>query len=159
MSERSVAHSMFVIERRYGAAPERVFAAFADAEKKRRWFAGGERSGPVEHALDFREGGRERTASRLPEGSPFPGVALINETVYLDIVPGRRIVFAYTMTLGERRISASLATVELLEAEGGTNLLFTDQGAFFEGSDGPEMRKAGWEQILNGLDRELRGEA
>jgi len=43
MSERTVNHSTFVIERHYAAAPERVFAAFADPAKKRRWFAEVER--------------------------------------------------------------------------------------------------------------------
>jgi DNA-binding response OmpR family regulator len=39
MEERSVIHSTFVIERSYPATSERVFAAFADPTKKRRWFA------------------------------------------------------------------------------------------------------------------------
>jgi len=42
MEERSVIHNTFVIERSYPATPERVFTAFADPAKKRRWFAEGE---------------------------------------------------------------------------------------------------------------------
>ena len=41
-TERSVTHSTFSIERKYTAKPERVFAAFADPAKKRRWFGEGE---------------------------------------------------------------------------------------------------------------------
>jgi len=60
------------------------------------------------------------------------------------------------MTLGERRISASLCTFEMLPAEsGGTELIFTHQGAFFEGSDGPAMREEGWTFLLGRLEAEL----
>jgi len=153
--EKSVTHGTFVIERNYPATAERVFAAFSDPAKKRRWFGDGSESAFEEFQMDFRVGGRERRVSRLKEGTPFAGVALVNETSYQDIVPGRRIVFAYTMTLGEHRISASLATVELLPAEKGTILIFTEQVAFFEGADGLEMRRGGWRKLLDRLDAEL----
>jgi uncharacterized protein YndB with AHSA1/START domain len=52
-------------------------------------------------------------------------------------------------------MSASLATFELLPAEAGTDLIFTEQGAFFAGSDSPEMRRGGWEELLGRLAREL----
>jgi DNA-directed RNA polymerase specialized sigma24 family protein len=38
MSERSVEHATFVVERSYDAAPHRVFAAWSDPEAKTRWF-------------------------------------------------------------------------------------------------------------------------
>jgi len=69
----------------------------------------------------------------------------------MDIVPNRRIVTASTMAVGEKCISASLVTFELLASETGTELIFTHQGAFFEGSDGPEMREAGWRKLLDRL--------
>lgn len=78
MSERSVNHSTFVIERSYPADRDRVFATFSDPVKKRHWFA-----------------------------------------------------------------------------EGGTKLIFTEQAAFFEGGDGPQMREDGWRQLLERLSQEL----
>lgn len=151
----TVTHSTFTIERHYPSSPERVFAAFADPQKKRRWFAERERNPAESHDMDFRVGGAERTQLRLGSNTPFPGVTLRNETVYQDIVPNSRIVFAYTMVLGENRISASLATVQILPSGTGTHLIFTEQGAYFEGSDGPKMRQDGWNQILDGLAPEL----
>lgn len=157
MPDRSVTHSTFVLERNFPATPERVFAAFADPSKKRRWYAEEGSRKVDEFEMEFRVGGRERLRSRLGADTPFPGTPLINETTYQDIVPNRRIVTAYTMTLGDRCISASLVTFELLPAAKGTALVLTHQGAFFEGSDGPERREAGWKQLLEQLSGALAG--
>jgi uncharacterized protein YndB with AHSA1/START domain len=153
MKKRSVTHSTFEIERTYPVPPQKVFAAFADPVKKRRWFREGKDSSG-EFEMDFRVGGRERSSFRLSEG-PYSGVVCTNDTTYQDIVPDSRIVLAYTMTLGEMRISASLATFELLAKGKETELIFTEQGAFFEISDGPEMRQEGWRELLKSLASEL----
>jgi uncharacterized protein YndB with AHSA1/START domain len=159
--QASVVHSTFKIERVYPAAASRVFSAFADPATKRRWFAEGEGSEVQEFTPDFRVGGRESTRLRfkgnpaLP-GAPPAGTEFRNDTVYQDIVPDRRIVLAYTMAVGGRRISASLATVEFVPEGDGTRLVFTEQGAFFEGSDGPELREKGWLALLDALGAELR---
>jgi uncharacterized protein YndB with AHSA1/START domain len=150
MSERSVTHSTFVIERSYPATPERVFGAFSDPAQKRRWFAEGEESELEHFEMDFRVGGSECARFRTKNG-----FACRNDTVYLDILPTRRIVIAYTMAVGGQRISSSQATVEFLPAGKGTDLIFTEQGAFFEGADGAQMREDGWRQLLGQLAKEL----
>src|SRR5277367_4186685 len=144
---RSVTHATFVIERAFSAAPEHVFAAFADPARKRRWFAEGEGFQVDECLMDFRVGGSEHARFRFSEGSPVPASTMENETVYLDIVPGRRIVIAYVMILDGKRISASLATFEILSADQGTRLIFTEQAAFFEGADGAKLREQGWREL------------
>ena len=156
MADAPVLHSTFVIERNYPVAPGKVFGAFADPAKKRRWYVDRGSEARVEgFEMDFRVGGFDRFRSLLGKETPFPGVPLVNETVYQDIVPDRRIVFAYTMTLGEKKISASLVTIELKPAASGTSFLFTEQGAFFEGADGPQMREAGQRTLLGLLEKEL----
>jgi len=150
MSERSVTHSTFAIERKYPAAAERVFAAFSDPAKKRRWFAEGDEFEIEHYALDFQVGVREEARFRGKNGFTFT-----NHTVFQDILPSRHIVFAYTMSMGDKRISSSQATVEFLGKDQGTLLVFTEQAAFFEGADGPKMRQAGWTLLLEALGKEL----
>lgn len=150
MSERSVTHTTFVIERNYPASCERVFSAFSDPAKKRRWFAEGDEFEIEHYTLDFQEGGREEARFRGKNGFKFT-----NRTTFQDILPNRHIVFVYTMSMGENRISSSQATVEFLAKGEGSTLVFTEQVAFFEGADGPKMRKDGWTLLLDALAREL----
>ncbi len=155
MEEQSVIYSTFVIERSYPKPPERVFSAFADEATKRRWFAEGESHDVEEFEMDFRVGGAERLRYRFKEGTPFKGVTITSEGSFQDIVPNRRIVSASTMAFGDKRFSASLVTIELLRTDNGTDLICTHQGAFFEGADGPQIREAGWRQLLEKLAKEL----
>jgi uncharacterized protein YndB with AHSA1/START domain len=152
--KQSVTHSTFVIERKYSSTPERVFGALSDPAKKRRWFAEGEGFAVRQFEMDFRVGGVERSSFKI-QGGPYDGVPCANDTVYQDIVPNSRIVLAYTMTVGGMRISASLATFELLPTSEGTTLVFTEQAAFFAGSDGEALRKEGWTKLLDSLGTEL----
>jgi uncharacterized protein YndB with AHSA1/START domain len=152
---KPVAHSTYVIERSFPTLPERVFAAFADPAKKRRWYADEKNMTVEAFEMDFRVGGSDRTRYLTPIESPLKGAPLTNETWYQDIVPNQRIVLAYTMAVGEQRISASLATFEFSPTETGTNLVFTEQAAFFENADGPEIREQGWRTLLVRLTNEL----
>jgi uncharacterized protein YndB with AHSA1/START domain len=156
MAEQSVIHSTFVIERTYPVKPERVFGAFSDPAKKRRWFAEGDHHAVEHHEMDFRVGGKERVRFRLGEDTPLKGIACTNDGSYLDIVRNHRIVVASTMSVAEKCISASLTTFEFLPSETGTDLIFTHQGAFFEGADGPEMREEGWRKLLEQLAAEFQ---
>ncbi|MDR3699589.1 MAG: SRPBCC family protein [Candidatus Sulfopaludibacter sp.] len=155
MEERTVLHSTFVIERSYPVTPERVFAAFSDPGKKRRWFAEGAGRDVEEFTMDFRVGGNSFMRSRFKPGSPFPGNTLDSHIHFQDIVPNQRLVYAYTMSMDGRRFSASLATFMFVATATGTDLIFTDQGAFFEGSDGPQMREQGWRKLLENLAAHL----
>jgi uncharacterized protein YndB with AHSA1/START domain len=155
MEDQSVIHNTFVIERSYPQSPEVVFSAFADATKKRRWFAEGHSHNVEDFKMDFRVGGTESASYRLDKSTPFPGAALVNEGSYQDIVPNRVVITASTMSLGGKRISASLVTIELLPTDKGTDLICTHQGAFFQGSDGPQRREAGWQQLFDQLEKFL----
>lgn len=151
MAERSVTHATFTLERSYDAPPAKVFKAFADPAIKRRWFAEGEGWELEEFTGEFKVGGFERGRFRFRGGEPVR-----NDTTYHDIVPNERIIFAYSMTIGDNRISSSLATFQFKAAGNGTQLIFTEQGAFLDGLDSAGPREGGWKELLDALGRALK---
>jgi uncharacterized protein YndB with AHSA1/START domain len=147
MSEPSVEHAAFVVERTYDASPDRVFAAWSDPRAKARWHGVSEE----EFELDFRVGGWERHRGMLPDGREYTFQAL-----YQDIVPGRRIVYTYDMLLDGTRISVSVATAEFRPEPDGTRLVFTEQGAFLDGHELPAGREQGMGSLLDSLGEWLQ---
>jgi uncharacterized protein YndB with AHSA1/START domain len=151
VTERSVAHATFVVERTYDASPARVFTAWATPAAKARWFGPDEDTG--EYELDFQVGGREVNRGSGPDGEVYT-----YDARYQDIVPDERIVYTYDMHRGETRISVSLATVELRLEGAGTRLVFTEQGAFLDGQDTPDLREQGTGSLLDALGADLQRE-
>lgn len=154
MSERSAVHADFTIERRYGASPARVFAAFADPVAKRRWSACHDEDGQGEHSLDFREGGFETMRGAAGQGSIYAMRA-----IYHEIVPQQRIVYSYEMFRDELRLSVSLVTLEFHGEGTGTCLAFTEQAVFLDGHDSPQAREQGTGIGFDRLAEELAREA
>ena len=152
VGEYTTNHGTFVIERRYKHPVGRVFSAFSEPEKKRKWFADERDS----YELDFRVGGTERSRWVWSGSGPVePGTIMGNDTVYLDIVTNHRIVLAYSMLVGDYRMSSSLLTFEFFADGEETTLKATEQGAYFERSDGVDRRRSGWGSILDSLGASL----
>lgn len=143
MSDRFVKHATFVVERTYAAPPGRVYSAWSDPAAKSKWFSKPE-------IFEFRVGGREYSS-----GGPPGGPVFTFDACYQDIVEEQRIVYSYTLDADDTRISVSLTTVEFIPVEGGTKLVFTEQGAFLDGHDTPEIREQGTKEMLDALGKSL----
>jgi uncharacterized protein YndB with AHSA1/START domain len=153
MKARSAQHGTIRLERTYKAAPVRVFAAWAEPKARAKWDVPG-RWVIAEQTFDFREGGRERKRFGLQDDPRF-----VADTLYLDIVPRRRIVFSYSMTSRGTPISVSLTTIELSPApsSGGreTHLLLTEQIVFLDGNDNTTNREEGLASMLDKIGETL----
>jgi uncharacterized protein YndB with AHSA1/START domain len=147
MTDRSVTHATFSLERIYAASTARVFAAWADPAAKSRWFAGTD----ADHTLDFQIGGKE-----ISRGCNASGTVLTYTSRYQDIVPGERIVYSSTLSEGENLATVSLTTVEFTPADHGTRLRLVEQGAFLDGREDPSWRERGTGGWLDALADELR---
>jgi uncharacterized protein YndB with AHSA1/START domain len=148
-------HNTFVIEKQYPKAPAKVFAAFGDPAKKKRWYAAGGSHDVVSYTIDFRVGGREVLVGRMKPGTPIAGAMLTWSQTFEEVAENRRIVFTQTLDVGERRISCALITVEFVGEGAGCKLVFTHQAAYFENADGPQMREFGWRALLDAMGQSL----
>ena len=127
----SVDNSSWTIERDYPHPVERVFAAWSDPSLKVRWFDLSGDESPDYHG-DFRVGGTE--SFRTPAGArPL----FTYDAQYRDIVEDQRIVTTYEMSIDGRRMSVSVATVEMTAIPTGTSLVYTEQGAYLDGLETP----------------------
>jgi uncharacterized protein YndB with AHSA1/START domain len=145
MTDRSVKHSTFTLERTYPAAPATVFAAWADRDTKATWFAAGDAG----YALNFRVGGTESVHGT------GGGVELLARSEYHDIVPDERIVYT-TALFGDGVLSTvSLTTVRFTPDGAGTRLVLTEQGTFLDDQEQPGWREQGTGDWLDALGRQL----
>jgi uncharacterized protein YndB with AHSA1/START domain len=106
---RSVVHATFDLKRTYDAPAPRVWAALTDEAAKAKWFGGSPGTWELlERRMDVRAGGREYLKGRW-EG----GVVSTFDAIYHDVIPNERLVYSYEMHLGDKKISVSLATLQL----------------------------------------------
>lgn len=148
MAERSITHGVFTVKRHYPHPAAKVFRAWSDPAIKRQWYGGPDQD-DSRRVFEFRTGGRENN---------FGCVGSLNfalESVYYDIVPENRIVYAYDVKLDGLLTSLSVATVEFRPVDAGTELVVTEQGAFLDGHDNADERQGGTNWVLDELARVL----
>jgi uncharacterized protein YndB with AHSA1/START domain len=101
--------------------------------------------------MDVRPGGRERLRGRWASG-------LITDfdAIYHDVVDQQRLVYSYDLLHDERKLSVSLATLQLKPEGTGTRLMITEQGAFLDGYKDAGARENGTGKLLDKLGESLR---
>jgi len=150
MTQSTVSHDTFVIERSYEVPVAQVFEAWADPVRKARWFAGSADALGSGYELDFRVGGHE-----VNRGGPPGGPVYTYDSEFRDIVPEQRIVYTYEMSVDGSRMSVSVATVELHDLGASTRLVLTEQGVFLDGHDTSAQREEGTRALLESLATHL----
>jgi uncharacterized protein YndB with AHSA1/START domain len=149
---RSVVHATFHLERTYDAPVTRVWKALTDESAKQKWFGGTPgRWELLERHMDVRVGGSERLKGRW-EG----GVISTFDASYHDVIPNERLVYSYVMHLDDKKISVSLATMQLKAERGKTTLQVSEQGAFLDGYDDAGSREHGTGHLLDALGASLK---
>lgn len=144
MAERSIAHGSFTVKRTYTHPLAKVFRAWSDPAIKRQWHGEPDQSDP-RRVFEFHTGGRETSYGKVGE------MNFAIESVYYDIVPENRIIYAYDVKIDDVVTSLSVATVEFKAAGTGTELTVTEHGAFLDGHDNAKDRQGGTDWVLDRL--------
>ena len=131
------------LKRRLNAPPERVYAAWTDPEKLKRWF-GPEQIETLRADADARVGGRFRIVMRGTDGEEHDVSG-----IYREVVPNEKIVFTWAWRSTPER--ESLVTV-VIKPEGAGSLLTLVHEQFFDEA-ARDRHEHGWIGCLDKLER------
>ena len=141
----SVEHRMIEVSHRYRHPRDRVFAAWADAEIKRQWFALEFRDGD-EWRMEFRVGGSEAYRS-----SPGAERRVTYDATYHDIVAGERIILTTEVAIDGRPSSVTVNTAQFETTPAGTLITVVEQATFLDGLETADGRVVGITRQLDNL--------
>ena len=89
MSAQTATKPSLTLKRRLNASPAKVFDAWTDPEKMKRWM-GPEGVVPQHAEIDARVGGHYRLVMRSPDGEEHDVSG-----VYREVVPNQKLVFSW----------------------------------------------------------------
>ena len=137
---------------RYFAAPrERVFRAWTDPEALAAWF-GPEGVQTRKVQVDLRPGGRYSLEMYEADGEVYP-----LSGVYQEIVPPERLVMTWIWGHGVLEGHETLLTIELREADGGTELTLLHER--LPTPSAREKHEEGWTSAFTVLEKYLKSKA
>lgn len=133
------------IKRRFNAPPEKVFAAWTDPEKVKRWMGPGEVK-VLSAENDLRSGGRYRWLMKSPDGQEHDVGG-----VYREFIPNEKLVFTWAWKSTPER--DSLVTVTFRSDGNGTVMTLTHEQFFDE--EARDRHQNGWNGAMDKLDKYL----
>ena len=133
------------IKRRFNASAEKVFAAWTDPEKVKRWMGPGEVK-VLSAENDPRSGGRYRWLMKSPDGQEHDVGG-----VYREFIPNEKLVFTWTWKSTPER--DSLVTVTFRSDGNGTVMTLTHEQFFDE--EARDRHQNGWNGAMDKLDKYL----
>ncbi len=143
MSVQPAVKPSLTLKRRLKASPAKVFAAWTDPEKVKRWIAPGEAT-TIRAENDARVGGRYRVVMRSPDGDEHDVSG-----VYRDVVANEKLVFTWAWKSTPER--ESVVTVLLKPDGDGTLLTLTHEQ--FADDESRDRHQHGWNGALGKLEK------
>ena len=138
------------VRRRYSAPRDLVFRAFTEADLLEKWFCPAPQVALQVAQLDLRVGGRYRLLYRFPGDLVVPVVG-----EYRTILPPRKLVFTWTWEAPDPFAGVeTLVTVDLLEKDGGTEVVVTHEN--FPTEEKMRQHQSGWAATLERLGAALQ---
>jgi uncharacterized protein YndB with AHSA1/START domain len=145
MATTAAVKPSLTIKRRFNAPPEKVYAAWTDPEKVKRWMG----PGAVEvlsAETDARSGGRYRWLMQQPDGTQHDVSG-----VYREVIPNEKLVFTWAWKSTPER--ESLITIAFKRDGTGTMMTFMHEQFFDE--EARDRHNAGWTGAFEKLDKYL----
>ena len=134
------------LKRRFKAPPAKVFAAFTDPEKVKRWFGPGEMKGVIGET-DARAGGGYRWVMESPVGQRRAVGG-----VFREVVPDEKLVFTWAWKTEPPDISHESLVTVLFKADGDGTLLTLIHENLFD-DDSRNGHQQGWIGALDKLEK------
>ena len=131
------------LKRHLKATPAKVFAAWTDPEKVKRWMGPGDVT-VLSVETDPRAGGRYRWVMRAPNGEVHDVSG-----VYREFVPNEKLVFTWGWISTPER--ESLVTVSI-KPDGDGSLLTLTHEQFFD-ADARDRHQQGWGSALDKMEQ------
>ena len=143
MSVQAAVKPSLTLKRRLKAPPAKVFAAWTDPEKVKRWIGPGEIKVIVAEG-DAHVGGRYHWLMRSPEGNEHDVSG-----VYREIVANEKLVFTWAWKSAPEQ--QTLVTVLLKPDGDGTLLTLIHEN--FADEDARDSHQGGWSSSLDKLEK------